>query len=905
MRGALPEINLPADRPRRTDGGRPGRKCEVALSIPLTAELRRLGRRSSGTLFMTLLAGFAALSYRWTGERDLTVGTPVAGRDHRDIEDLVGFFVNTVAMRVRPGGAQTFSGLLAQVRTVALRALDHQGLPFADLVERLQPDRDALRNPLFNVMFILQTVPPPQLELPGLTVEGREVANGVAKFDLTLILEEREGELACVFDHDAGRFDATTMQRLAGAYARLLAGAAAGEERPVRDLPLLSEAERHQLQIELDAPAANPPELLHELLAGFARRHPEVEAVSYAGQTRSYGELAEAVARLAHALRRAGVDVGTTVGLLFPTGPALIEALFAAMAAGAAFTVVDPGQPPARTESILRAARPAVLLGDGPAMAAALPLLRDLRNDLRLLLVCRGEAPPELAAEPGIAVWDEAALACFPVRLPATGAGPDDPAYLVFTSGSTGTPKGILQPHRSFVQYLHWQAQRCDFGAPARVAQWAASTYDASYCEIFGALCFGGTLVMAPPERRYDPAAALEWLEGERVTLFQTVPSFCRHFIDALDAAAAVRPHPPLRRLRWMLLAGEPLPVDLAAAWRERCPGARLVNLYGPTECVLATFHEVGEADLRRRTVPIGRAIDGRHILILDADGGLSPLGAKGELWIRSSYLTCGYPGRPAETAAAFVPDPAGGEPGARCYRTGDVARFRVDGVLEFFGRRDFQVKIGGVRVEVEEVEAVLRSREEIRACAVVARELARGDLRLVAYIVASGEPDLPALSAWLAQRLPSAMVPAAWVLMPELPRNANGKLDRSRLPGPDLSARSTGATYAAPRTPTEAELAAIFSELLQVERVGIQDSFFAAGGHSLLATRALARIRAKYGVALPLRTFFASPTVAALAVAIAEQRAAALDTDQMSHLLARLEGLSEDEARRLLCEGP
>jgi amino acid adenylation domain-containing protein len=883
--GAPHAVALPADRPASAAGSslrgvrRPLRTDRATLD-----RLEALGRRHGCTLFMVLLAGFATLLQRLGGQRDLPIATPVAGRPTGAVEDLIGFFVNTLVLRIGAAAGEAVADRLAKVRASCLSAFDHQEMPYARLVEELAPERETGRNPLFDVMFILQTAGAPRLEVPGLELAGREIDAGIAKFDLTVVFEATGEGLVGTLEAAGARFDPTTVTRTARQLETLLHALSHADEatEPER-LPLSSAAERHQLTVEWDSLGPPAPDgLLHESFFRHAALRPDAVARVAGRSTVTYGALERAARALAGRLAHRGVGPGRMVAVAV-SGEVLAACLLGTLAAGGAFVVLDPALPAERAKAMAADAAPVAVVASREALAGH-PWLAGL-------------AGPVVVAEPdGVPGETVPPAAIAPVA-------PADPCYRVYTSGSTGGPKGILQSHRSFHQFLAWQAERFTIGPGTRFVGWASPTYDAAYCELFGALCHGATLLAADPAERHDPERLADWLHRERAELLQVVPSFCRELLQttAGDRASDDRRLGGLRRL---LLAGEPLPVDLAADWLDRYDG-ELYNLYGPSETVLATCQAVRRASAGDRRVPIGRGFDGRQVLVLDAAGAPCPIGVTGELVVRSPYLTLGYPGRPGATADAFRPDPLGASAAAGGYRTGDLAVRRADGTLEFRGRRDHQVKIRGTRVEIEEVEAELRRLPEVDDCAVAAVELSPGDPRLVAWVVTPEELDPAALAGAVAHRLSATTVPSAWVRLEALPTNANGKLDRGALPRPRAEDLVRAARYQAPRTETERVLTSIFEELLGVRRIGVHDPFFALGGHSLLATRALARIRARFGVTLPLRAFFEHPTVHALAAAIAERRAAEVSPERLADVLARLEGLSVDEIRQRLDAAP
>jgi amino acid adenylation domain-containing protein len=898
LEGSEAVLELPADRPRpRQRSFRGGR---VPLALP-AAPLRAAGRRAGVTTFMVLLAAFYALLHRVSGQERINAGVPRSGRDRRETAGLLGFIVNTQVLSADLSGDPSFGELLRRVRAVALGGQAHPLLPFELLVRALAPARDAGVQPLFQAMLAFQEDPRQTLRLPGLELAPVDLFTGTCKFDLDLYLADAGASIEGYLDFAADLFEPATARRLLGHFRRLLRSAAAEPERRLSELSLLSAAERHQLLVEWDERGDEPRDrAVHQLFEAQAAAAPQRPALCADGLELTYGQLDARANRLAHHLVAAGLRPGEPVAVAVADAAGAVAALLAVLKAGGAFVYLDPGWPAGRCAAILAEVSPPLLIADpaDPAAAAMLAALALAAPPDRLARLDVGGAPA--AAAPRLVAADPppGGQADADPRRPVD---PEGPAYIAYTSGSTGRPRGIVQSHASFRQFLDWQSRRFGIAAGQRVAQWATLTYDAAYCEMFGALCHGATLCVAAPAVRHDPAALLDWLRRERVTLLQVVPSFMR---QVLLAAAAPAGH-PFPDLETVLLAGEVLPADLAAALRERCGDRpRLFNLYGPTETVLATWHAVGDRTAQQATVPIGRAIDGRQILVLDRAGRLCPLGVKGEIHVRSAHLTMGYFRRPEETARAFVQNPLAGPFPDPVYRTGDLGRWLPDGTLEFLGRADHQVKVRGMRVEPAEIEAALGRLPGIRECAVAAHDFAAGDRRLVAYVAAAPAAvcDPAALRAALRESLPAPLVPSIFMVLDALPRTATGKLDRAALPPPVARRGDPGAGFAPPRTAGEALVAECWRELLQIDRVGVDDDFFALGGHSLLAVQAVHRIALLAGVELAAQTLFEAPTVAAFAARLeAARTAAAVETATVRRLLERLQDLSDREVEALL----
>jgi amino acid adenylation domain-containing protein len=913
LSGELAALDLPTDRARPALPSGRGRRQPFKIERELTASLKALGQHEGVTLFMTLLAAFQVLLARYTGQEDIAVGTPIANRTRPELEELIGFFVNTLVLRMDLSGDPDFRGLLHRVREVTLGAYAHQDVPFEKLVEELQPERDTGRSPLFQVMLILQNTPVETLELPALSLHPLDTYSGRAKFDLVLNLHETAQGLEGAVEYSTDLFDAGTIERMLVHFQLVLQNIAANPGQKLSQVSLLGDAERRQILEEWGiVDNYRREQCLHQMFEAEVERNPHALALSFQNQLLSYAELNARSNRLAHALCGGGLRPRQRVAICLDSGPAQVIALLATLKAGACFICLDPHHPASRLRQILDEVAPAVLISESVCLDAHATLFRELPDETDCKLVLMDDS--SFLREPGgmAEVMAEAQdgpdwLENYPTENPSAPVSPQDLAYIVYTSGSTGRPKGIMQSHRSFCQFVKWMSGQFGIEAGKRIAQWASITYDAAYAEIFSTLCAGATLCLTTSENKGNPLAVFHWVRSEQIALLQTVPSFCRQLLQAIEAEDETegegREDDALAHLEWMLLAGEVLPVSLARTWLERFPaGPKLCNLYGPTETVLATYHVLEEVWEEQRSVSIGRAIDGRQVLILDQHQQLCPVGIAGEIYICSPYLTVGYFGREEESRKKYVPNPLPQATTERAYRTGDVGRWLADGQIEFLGRVDHQVKIRGIRVELEEIEAALFRHPSVQESAVVAQTYGDGEQRLVAYVSATEDLTAPLLREFMEEMLPDYLVPAVFVFLDKLARTPSGKVDREALPRPDERLREMADEYVAPRTSLEIEIAGVWQDLLRVERAGLKDNFFHLGGHSLLAAQVVNKLRQMYDVELSLLGFIEAPTIVNLAQRI--ETACHVGHDnfaEIASVLERVKALSDDEVRSLL----
>ncbi|HMB53139.1 MAG TPA: amino acid adenylation domain-containing protein, partial [Thermoanaerobaculia bacterium] len=850
----VPVLELPTDRPRPAQLLGRGAVYRFRLPAAVAEAAHGFARGAAASPFMVFLAAFEAVIARWAGQRRFAVGTPVAGRDRAEIEGLIGFFVNTLALPADLSGDPSFTDLVASVRATALAAYDRQQLPFSRLVERLAPQRRMSHTPFYQVMFTLQNTPPGDLALPGAEVRREPLDVGAARADLSLLLRrdgETEGALTGVVEYDRDLFDAATVERFCGHFATFLAAALEQPETPFDRLPLMDAAEAEQVVEVLSGRRVDYPRdaSMVDLFRARAGEHgarPALAWLDAAGEVArlSYADLDAASDHLARRLVATGVAPGDGVALASARSPEMLLGLLAILKAGGHYVPLDPDYPAERlafmaTDSGCRLALVA------PGAESALD-----GTDLPSLSLAG-------VLEPAV---DDAETAA--VRLPRPSA--ELPIYVMYTSGSTGRPKGVVVTHRNAVRLVQG-ATLTDFGPHATWLCNATIAFDASTLELWSPLAHGGCLAVVPSGLSLAELAAAVGRLGVTHAFFT-----CGLFSQLVDENVTA-----LASVDHLFTGGDVAPVAAMRRVFEALPGTPVTNCYGPTENGTCTAtHRVAERDLDG-AIPIGRPVENSTVYVVDRHLRPQPVGIPGELVTGGDGVAIGYLGRPALTAERFIPDPFASQPGSRLYLSGDLARWRSDGLLDFLGRLDHQVKVRGFRIELGEVEASLSGAPGVAACAVVVRDDPPAEKRMVAYVVAEGEEDAPALRSWLAERLPAFMLPTQWMFLDALPYSAAGKLDRKALPAPAVD-RAAAGEYRAPRNAVERELAELWARLLGVERVGVDDDFFELGGHSLLATRVVSWLGRRFGAELPLRTLFAAPTVAALAAEVAGAAVAA-----------------------------
>ena len=839
LAGLPDQLDLPSDRPRPLLRSYTGGRVEVRIDAETHAALAELSRTHGATLFMTVHTALAVLLARLSGTDDIAIGSPVAGRGDAALDDLIGMFINTLVFRTRYDARATFSELLARQRDEDIRAFANADVPFERLVGVLDPVRSPARHPLYQVALSFQNLAPVALEMPGLGVSGLDIGVEVSQFDLHWMIGDSydaEGApqgIAGIVTYASDMFEPDTVQRFVDRFVRLLGTLARDPEAVLGDIDVIDAAERAAL---LSDAAETPHPVADELLLSGYRRAvaaaPDAVAVVHDETVWTYREFDERVNRLARYLIGQGIGPESIVALAIPRSPELMVAMYAVLSAGGAYLPLDLEHPAGRIAYVLETAEPALVLTTG---GAEVPGARGIDLDTLEL--------PEYSAEP---------VGASELRAPLRA---DHPAYLLFTSGSTGRPKGVLVPHGAITNQIAWMAEHYSIAPRDVYLQKTATTFDVSLWGYFVPLWAGARVVLAAPAGQRDPRYLAELIETHQVTVTDFVPSVLQVFLAAAQPAQVAS-------LRAVFAIGEALPPGTVAEFAA-LSSAGLHNLYGPTEAAVSvTYRPASTAD--RTTVPIGVAQWNTRTYVLDSRLRLTPAGVVGELYLAGTQLARGYLRRPDLSADRFVADPYG-PPGSRMYRTGDLVRRRPDGVLEYLGRSDFQAKIRGHRIELGEIETALLAEATVAQTVVVVAPSEIGD-QLVAYVVPAVEDlSVDALRASLSQVLPSYMVPSAIMVLDAMPMNASGKADRKALPRPVLRTRE----FVAPATDTERSVAEVFTEVLQVDRVGAEDDFFALGGSSLLAFTLQRALNSRLGIDVPMAALFTAPTVRALAARI------------------------------------
>ena len=874
LHGAPAVLELPTDYPRPAVQSFRGATHSFRLSPEQTVALKTLSQQAGSTLFMTLLAAFKTLLYRYTGNNDIVIGSPIANRNHREIEGLIGFFVNTLVLRTDLSGNPSFRELLRRVREVALGAYAHQDVPFEKLVEKLQPQRNLSYTPLFQVMFVLQNAHSLEIELPSLTLSTLESDSGTAKFDLTLYMAETASGMIGSVEYNTDLFEPQTIQRLAEHFQRLLAGIVANPEQRLEELPLLSEAEQQQLLVEWnDTETEYPNQCIHQLFAAQVERTPDAVAVVFQDEQLTYTQLNQRANQLAHYLQKLGVKPEVLVGICLPRSIEMLVGLLAILKAGGAYVPIDPAYPQQRLALMLEDAQVSVLL-----------------TQQHLL-----EKLPAHQARVVCLDSDRSSIAQESQDNPANSSTANSLAYVIYTSGSTGKPKGVLGLHQGAVNRFAWMWQNYPFKPGEVCCQKTSLNFVDSVWEIFGPLLQGVRTVIIPDSVVKAPQQFIETLASNKITRLVVVPSLLRILLDTNTHLQQRLP-----QLQLWVTSGEALSHNLLQKFRQTLPESTLLNLYGSSEVSAdVTCYSISPQDAVPARVVIGRPIANTQVYVLDRNLKPVPIGVPGEVYIGGVGLARGYFNRPEMTVERFIPNIFSAlhkigmenkpprhqehqefslgfpEVGTRLYKTGDFARYLVDGNLEFLGRIDNQVKIRGSRIELGEIEAALVQYSGVENAVVVAREDRPNHKQLVAYVVAQKEQVITVseLHRFLKEKLPDYMLPSAFVILETLPLLPNGKVDRHSLPAPDQTRPELAATYQPPQTEVEKIIAQIWQEALHVHEVGIHDNFFELGGHSLLLLQIHNQLQKRFQQSLSILELFRYPTISSLAKYLSQEQ--------------------------------
>ena len=854
LAGSNPVLELPIDRSRPPVQTYRGARQSLTLPPSLSDGLKQLCRQQGVTLYMTLLAVFATLVHRYTGQEDILIGSPVACRNRAEIEGLIGFFINTVVLRANFSQEPSFRSLLAQVREVALGAYAHQDMPFEKLVEELILERDTSRNPLFQVLFNMINLEDIQLRMPGIDVESISNGEVASKLDLTLYVAEQEDGVKLRLVYNADLFNPERMQVFLNQYHHLLEQIVANPDKPISAYSLITSSSK----LLLSDPSVVLPEPEYELVptmfTSWAQRTPEKIAICQEKNTWSYGDLSQTAQILAKVLLAQGIDRGDVVAVSGTRSFGIIASMLGVLLSGGVLLNIDPKLPKHRQQIMLEQAQAKCILYVGIQLPDDNSIWDSLDN------IC---VEPETGAAITAQTDNFSAT-----HLPEIAA--DDAAYIFFTSGTTGVPKGVLGCHKGLSHFLTWQRQTFEIGSQDRIAQLTALSFDVVLRDIFLPLISGATLCLPKEEDILEPTRILSWLERERISVFHTVPTLGQSWLTNVPAGVS------LGTLRWLFFAGEPLKGTLVQQWRETFPqSGEIVNLYGPTETTLAKCCYRVPNEITSGIQSVGWPLPETQALVLGPNAQLCGIGEEGEIVIRTPFRSLGYINAPEEKLSRFVKNPFGNAQQDVLYYTGDRGRYNPDGSLEILGRLDHQVKIRGVRIELGEIEAVLSQHPDLLQSVVIVREdVTTGDKQLVAYIVANTETALTnsEIRQFLRNQLPEYMIPCVFVFLDTMPLTPNGKVDRRALPVPDKIRQEPSTLFVAPQDQLESHLAKIWEQVLGVQPIGVRDNFFDMGGNSLKAVTLFAQIEKQFGKNLPLVTLFQSGTVAELAQIIRQK---------------------------------
>ncbi|PFJ06741.1 non-ribosomal peptide synthetase, partial [Bacillus cereus] len=839
LSGELPILQLPVDRPRPVTQTYAGDTHHVIFPYKLLSQLKDISRQEGSTLFMTLMAAYQSFLARYTGQKDILVGSPIANRNHKGVEGLIGFFVNTLVYRSDLSGTPTFREILFQTKKKALKAYEYQDIPFEKVVEAVQPERSMSHSPIFQTMFTLQNIKQERLDLPGRSIERVESNMSIAKFDLSLIAYEVEEGLFVSFEYNTDLFDGSTIARMADHFENWLNEIAYHPDESYTRLSMLSDTEqKHLLEEWNDTDVVYSHEcMIHELFEQQVARTPDAVAVVYEGGKLTYQELNEKSNQLAHYLQKQGIGPESLVGICVERSPDIIIGLFGILKAGGAYVPLDPSYPENRLRYILENSQIQVLLTK-EALQDWLP------KDIQAICLDRDQ----------VMISKESNLA------PVSGVTANHLAYIIYTSGSTGNPKGVMIEHHSVINRLQWMQKKYPLSVEDTILQKTPFSFDVSVWELFWWSFVGARVCLLSPGGEKDPAMIEEYIERYRVTTMHFVPSMLSTFLDYMEQYKSKR---DVSSLSQVFTSGEALNTEQVRRFKGvfyDVQQTRLINLYGPTEATVDVTYYDCDLEQEPMTIPIGRPIDNTELYVLDQHQQVVPIGVTGELYLGGVGLARGYFNRPDLTTERFIPHPF--KEGERLYRTGDLVRYMSDRNLEYIGRIDNQVKIRGFRIELGEIETSLHNHSSVKEAVVLVKEDRPGDKQLVAYVV--GEGDAGEWRKYLKKQLPHYMVPAYFFQVEAMPLTPNGKVNRKALL--ELEAQSISEDITSSRTPVEELIVSVWSQVLGIRNISVQDSFFEIGGHSLLATQVVSRLQEIFQIELPVRELFEYATVESLA---------------------------------------
>ena len=871
-------LEMPLDKPRPAYQTYNGSYKTFTLSSVTHKALNDLSRQQEATLFMTTLAAFQVLLMRWSGQEDFCIGSPIANRNRKETEAMLGFFINTLVLRSIVPGGLTFKELLQNTKTMTLGAYAHQDIPFETLVEELKPERDMSHSPFFQAMFVMNNARVDKLELPGLELSLLEIDNKTTKFDLILNMTESDEGLLCKVEYNTDLFFPETIERLIEQYQILIESILQNPDSTVSALPLLSEAQEKELVTNWSRSGQSVASeaLITTLFEQQAEKSADSAALKIKEETYSYQELNQRANRLARHLINRGLQHGQIAGVCAERSAEMLVALLAVLKAGAVYLPLDPSYPEERLHYMLSDSKASFLL---------------TQKDLKSKLSAENINTVLLDSDWETIRQEEASNVSTTIKT-------DDTAYIIYTSGSTGQPKGVEVQHGPFAAHCVDMCQHYDLTSDDNVLQFAALNFDASLEQILPPLISGSTLIMRDSEI-WDTLTFSQNIAKYDLTVINPPTAYWAQ----LAADWVTNPELlPDNRIRLVIVGGDVLRPEALKNWYETpLKKVRLLNAYGPTETIITASTFEVPAGFEGSKVPVGKPRANRNFYILDKQRKPVAVGVPGELYIGGSALAKGYLGRKELTAERFIANPFVNEVDARMYKTGDRVRFLSDGNLEFLGRVDFQVKIRGFRIELGEIEALLDGYEAIKESVLSALDDTHGNKRLVAYYTAATDLSNNDIRTFLEQRLPDYMVPSVFMHLEKMPLDPSGKINRRMLPAPDFSQVQVETEYVAPRTETEEKLTAMVQEILKIEKAGVRDSFFDLGGHSMMATQVVSRIREEFDVEISLRTLFEKPTVEGIALSIAEAQAEYQDSDELESMLSEIEDLSDEELEKLL----